>query len=137
MAADDLTRLAADVRREMGHVQDEAVKELQAGMQEVVEAAKANASWSRRIPASIKVVPSKTGGSIQAGGPDAPHAKTFEGPQGPVRVPVYGRGDRATWTWVTQAPRPYLEPAVEAKMDAVAEKAAEAIDIVFRRAGFK
>jgi hypothetical protein len=84
--------------------------------------------WSRRIPPSIRVTVAGDGKSatITAGGPEAPMAITFEDPGGGAwrNHPVFARGaSRREWTWVAQAPRPFLAAAA----DRQATKAADLI----------
>ena len=91
------------------------------------ERAKANASWSRRIPGAITVRPltgaRSAGVFLRVNADKAPHARAYEGlsrrsARGSFRHPVFGRD-----VWVSQATRPYILPAVnETRADT--EKAA-------------
>jgi len=107
----------------------------------VAEAAKGYASWSTRIPSTLKVVgggnkqgTSITAVSVKAGGPNAPHAAAYEGTKGDVfRHPVYGN----MGNWVDQDARPYLARAANEKADIIAEQVATVVDAAWRRAGFK
>jgi hypothetical protein len=90
------------------------------------------AGWSDRIPGSVHVSVAADGQSatITAGGEAAPQAITFENPGRGMsppwrRHPVFGRADRprSEWTWVVQAPRPFMAPAA----DRSASKAADVL----------
>jgi hypothetical protein len=103
-----------------------------------------SATWSERVPASVRVYGVRGTGrgqsvTISAGGVRAPMAYTNEGYRGgrPVWHPVYGRGDRADWTWVPQTPRPFMRPAAEARAGQAADVFAKAIDDWARASGFK
>src|SRR5580765_8815476 len=80
--------------------------------------AKLNASWSSRIPATIKARRRARSVSVIAGGASAPHAPAYEnkGRQGTFRHPVF----RTAFNLNTSAPqqaRPFLGPAVEADLE--------------------
>jgi hypothetical protein len=93
--------------------------------------------FSKRIPASIKIIGGTAGMWITAGGPDgkeAPNAYPFEDG---VRHPLFGlagdgrpgdraHGDPKKGHWYPQPKRPFLEEAAEA----TAEEAAEAFSAV-------
>lgn len=89
---------------------------LRAAGQIIANQAKANASWSSRIPGAITVttsLTSRTGGvGIRVNSTKAPHARPLEGitGNGVFRHPVYGQD-----VWVNQDTRPFLAPAVKAK----------------------
>lgn len=91
-------------------------------------------SWSRRIPRTVKVIGKGDIVQIIAGGPKAPHAPVFDAPGGkPVRHPVFARPgtSRADWTWVTQQPRPFTQPAIKSTLaDADRELARVAEDAI-------
>lgn len=114
-------------------------RDLRAAAQVIAEEAKLESSWSSRIPGSIVVRGAGANVRIVAGGPRAPHAITFEAPEGtPRRHPVFARGtDRTKWVWVAQTPRPYLRTAGERKGEEALEKFARIIDRWADRAGFK
>jgi hypothetical protein len=101
------------------------------------------ATWSERVPPSVRVYPAPTRGgtavTIAAGGARAPMAYTNEGKRGgrPVWHPVFGRGARADWTWVPQTPRPFMRPAAEARAGQAADVFAKAIDDWAAASGFK
>lgn len=101
--------------------------EMRAASDSVVATAKENASWSKKIPGSIKRTGSVGNLKIKAGGDKAPDAAPYEngGKEGVFRHPVFG-GEK----WVSQKARPFLTPALEAEskklevaIDAAIEKA--------------
>lgn len=105
----------------------------------IAEAAKVFAKWSRRIPRSIRITGTGANIKIVAGGRRAPHAITFEAPEGhPRRHPVYAKGPRSEWTWAPQTPRRFLRPAADDEhLDAAAEAYGEILDDVTRSFGFR
>ncbi|WP_163571030.1 hypothetical protein [Fodinicola feengrottensis] len=130
----DLRNLARDLKTAVGSSPKELAKGLRSAGQIVAAAAASNASWSTRIPQSIKVSGGAQSVTVRAGGDAAPHAAAFEGTKGAVfRHPVYGQSE----VWVDQAAKPYLAKAANDNADAVAEEVAKVIDAVMRNAGFK
>lgn len=117
-AARDLKAAGTKLPRQLG-------KRLKQAGELVAVDARQRASWSTRIPGSIRVTGGATSVSIKAGGPKAPHAAPYEGAAGQAtfRHPVYGNRH----AWRTQATRPYLRPAGDAKADACAELIAQAL----------
>lgn len=105
----------------------------QAGLLIAREAQRLAAPWSRQIPPSIKV----------AARGDTVTISSHTGPAYPnevirVRHPVFGptlRNPRPGW--VTNAHRPFLAPAAQAKADDVAAEIAKFIDDVARDNGFE
>lgn len=80
----------------------------------VADSARGKASWSTRIPGTVRASSSVLNTAVvRAGGASAPHARPYEhaGAPGVFRHPVWGHGDRASWHWVEQAARPFLHPA--------------------------
>jgi len=124
-----LRAVALDLRK----VSAESAKYLQRRLKTVgslvAGEAQIAAGWSTRIPASIRANATARSVSVLAGGPRAPHAITFEGRAdgGPRRHPVFAQGDRATWTWVAQQPRPFLAVALARKTSEVIDQVAEAV----------
>lgn len=126
---------------------------LKDGAQHVVVAARRNASWSHRIPGSIRVGVTTRGVYVRAGSAAAPHAVTFEGTASgrPRRHPVFRSapghvpsgfrrvtpGDRSTWHWAAQEPRPFLLPALTANVDNVVERVANAMQEAFYDIGWR
>lgn len=125
--------------RELGVMTPVVRRELRTGFREVgrgaADAAKADASWSSRIPKAISVRPltgARTAGVyLRVNSARAPHARPYEGigGQATFRHPVFGRN-----RWVAEATRPYLTPAVQhARPDA--EKAAKDAVLAAARVG--
>lgn len=131
--ANGLTKLVKDMEAITPKILAETVESLRMAGELIANTARTEASWSQRIPGTIRV----TGATprtitIKAGGADAPHAYTFEAPDGkPVRHPTYGHNP-----WVEQMPRPFLRPAVESHTDEIAELIVLAIDRALLRSGF-
>jgi len=101
-------------------------KRLKQAAEIIADAARANSgTFSKRIPATIKV----TGGTVQvwitAGGDAAPNAYPFE--YGTYH-PVYATGPRSTWHWAKQPKRPFLADAVDATAEAAAVAFSEVLD---------
>jgi hypothetical protein len=132
--ANGLTALAKDLQSITPKALQEMVTSLKIAGDLVADAARSEASWSQRIPGSIKV----TGATprnikVSAGGSEAPHAYTFEAPDGKaIRHPVFGnRG-----VWVEQSPRPFLRPALDGHTEEILEIVVMAIDRALLRSGF-
>lgn len=92
----------------------------------VAEDAKGLASWSSKIPDSIKASAQGINTAVvRAGGKSAPDAAPFEhaGASGTFRHPVFGRKD----AWVEQAARPFLHPAVMDRLDATVSALEDAV----------
>lgn len=107
--AEDMRKLPTELRKALR-------PRLRMAGQVIANAARANASWSSRIPGTIKVgtkfSPNREGVYIRAGGASAPHARLYElGSRSPssFRHPVFGHRDR----WVEQTTRPFLFRAAE------------------------
>jgi hypothetical protein len=112
-----LTKLARDLRA-LGPAQDRAVR---LGIRHVVnkvrDAARSNASFSTRIPGSVKSHVSVRGlsGSVSAGGSAAPDAAPIENRgKGHVRHPIFG--DKTKWT-DKNSHSAFLAPAVRANAE--------------------
>jgi hypothetical protein len=99
----------------------------------IADAAKANASWSGRIPGAISVTSNLTssgGAVIRVDSTTAPHARPYEGRSGsPFRHPVFGNRDN----WVSQATRPFLKPARDSEGDKARALIGEAVTEVTKR----
>jgi hypothetical protein len=100
-------------------------KELIASGEIVARKARQNASFSSRIPASIKTRRRGTRVRVVAGGDKAPHAAPLEnhGQTGSFRHPVFGNYDN----WVDQPAHPFLTPAAEESMDDVVAAVLKAV----------
>jgi bacteriophage HK97-gp10 putative tail-component len=98
----------------------------------VASDARSRASYSSRIPASIKVR-TTAGGNVKvvAGGPQAEDAAPLEnkGRAGTFRHPVFG-----TDTWVEQKAQPFLAPALAAHESEVAQMIEDAVTAAVERA---
>lgn len=93
----------------------------------VADAARANASWSKKIAPSITL---KVSGNVA----------TIEAPVEPGyaaelrrRHPLFGNREY----WYGPPGRPFLAPALEANMDAAMRRYAKKIDTMARKAGFR
>lgn len=139
--AQGLRQLSKDLRK-IGD--KELSKQLRVGLKQageiVAAAARSNASWSTRIPGSIRTGVTQKGVYVRAGGRAAPHAITFEGKSngGDRRHPVFARSDetRQEWTWVTQTARPFLKPALNDNVNKVVTEVADELEVAFTNNGF-
>lgn len=128
--ADRLGMVPAEQRKTVRKVLREAG-------QEVRDAARSNASWSSRIPGSLRVRVAFTGPRpgvyVSAAASAAPHARPFEGMTGrnPFRHPVFGNRE----AWVQQAARPFLVPALRAKDGDVKRAIQQSVMDAFAAAG--
>lgn len=134
-----------NLQRDLKALAPEAHKQLQGEIKDVagniVQAAKANASWSTRIPGSIGLSVTSTRVGVKANRRKAPHARAFEGigNQGVFgtktwfRHPVFGRRG----TWVNQQTRPFMAPAIRANQDEFFDKAAEAVTTAAKAVGWR
>jgi len=136
---DPMVQIARDMRDLPPEVRKSARPKLRAAGQIIQKKAQANASWSSRIPGSVKVVTSfrqnREGVTVRAGGSNTPHARPYEGltTRGDsFRHPVYGND----W-WVAQAARPFLMPAVEASAGEVDAKVRAVLDEAAAGIGFE
>ena len=111
----------------------------------IASEAQRRASWSSRIPATIRTEVSyrqeREGVRVVAGGGSAPHARPYEGATGAgvFRHPVYADSAglvRRRWTWVTEPTRPFLMPAAESKAAMATSEVQAALDDAARAIGF-
>lgn len=112
---DDLVALRRDLRRVPEELRPKVRREVKRAGDVALQRARANASWSSRIPAALAIrvrfTGNRAGVTIYARNGVAPHARPFEGitGAGSFAHPVFGnRG-----VWVQQATRSYLRPAAE------------------------
>lgn len=100
----------------------------------VAERARENASFSSRIPGSLRVRRRGTTVKILAGGNAAPEAAPLEhhGRAGSFRHPVFGN----TEVWVDQPAHPFLTPAAVETEPAVVAVIDKHVDKAFSRLGF-
>jgi hypothetical protein len=80
-----------------------------------------SSKFSRRIPASVKVIPTLWGAYITAGGDVAPNAYPFETG---ANHPLWGNRHH----WYAQPKKPFLEEAADAAAKAAADIMSEVID---------
>lgn len=127
-AVADLKGMRADIRKEIRPAIKKAAEPM-------VAAAKSNADWSSRIPAAIKLSSTKRGVDIRVDRKKAPHARPYEGITGgsEFRHPVMGNRDR----WVTQATRPFLEPAVKKHQGKLRSALVDVVDEAAKRHGLR
>lgn len=134
--------LVATISRDMQRLPEATRKAVRPRLREsgqtIADDAKTRASWSTRIPATIRVTasfrPNFEGVTIRAGGRSAPHARPYEnfGGRGQFRHPLFGDRKR----WYTQAARPFLAPAAEAGEKRAALAVRAALDDAARDLGF-
>lgn len=107
--------------------------ELVQAAEEIADGARANASWSRSIPPSIRT--EQVDDNHVNVVCDAPPAYPNELD---TWHPVFAQGDdRRKWTWVAGNDRPFLAPAAEQRAGAAMEKFAKVIDRKAMKAGFR
>lgn len=130
------------LRRELGGIPVELRRLLRKRLPGLAEPMLADArrrsSWSTRIPNSLRIKVSfakrRGGVLLVADRRRAPHARPFEGVTGRTffRHPVYGRD-----VWVRQRTRPFLGPAVDARLLTLVTEINKLADQVARDAGFR
>lgn len=115
--ASDLADFGADCKAAGKVLEREFNKQLIASGEIVARKARQNASFSTRIPATIKTRRRGTRIRVISGGDKAPHAAPLEhhGQPGSFRHPVFGNYDN----WVSQPAHPFLTPAAEESIDDV------------------
>ena len=103
------------------------------------DARRRSARWSRRVPASVRLMGGARSVTIVAGGKAAPQAYTMEGKRSgaPRSHPVYGDGPRGTWTWVKQPPRPFLREAIDSQSEPMLREFAKVIDDWAKAKGYR
>lgn len=119
--ASGLRKLGAELRRAKPEVYRQVRRAILAQARVIADDAKQRASWSTRIPASIRPSVSGLSAVVRAGGVNAPHAAALEhaGRQGSFRHPVFADQSltRSDWSWVSQQARPFLHPAALDHLD--------------------
>lgn len=137
--SDDIRRLVNDLRKIGDGVGRNLGKEFKKAAGPVAAQAKANASWSTRIPGAITAGVSSSrrypGAQIKVSKDKAPHARLYEWPGrgGSFRHPVFGDRD----VWVAQEGRPFIRPAVRAKGNEFIKACDRAVDQTARAHGFR
>lgn len=121
--SEEIAKLARDLRALGGEVSRNLNKEYKSAVGVVAADARRRASWSRTIPAALKVrtATSKVhpGADIVVSGPR--HHRLYEGltkgGRKTFRHKTFGRGGATGW--VSQATRPYIRPAAAAGREAL------------------
>lgn len=137
--ADSFARQLAEATRELRGMSKEVRKETRPAIRKAAEPmvaqARANASWSSRIPKAIRLSNTRRGVTIRVNKATAPHARPYEGIRGgsTFRHPVHGNRDR----WVSQATRPFLDPAVKQHRGKVRAALVKVVYDAARRHGFR
>lgn len=138
----DETSPAAQIARDMRVLDKETRKQvrpiLRQGGERVAATTRANASWSTRIPGTVRVVVSfrqdRESVKVKAGGPSTPHARPNEDIDGDRHLfhPVWGH----PW-FVVQLARPFLFPAAEQHQSTDLALVAGTLNAAATVAGFK
>jgi hypothetical protein len=117
-----------------GAADDDLGRRLREAAEVIAEQARVNASWSARIPPSIKVSGGSGGVSIMSGAPPA-----YPNEVAGVRHPVFGgRGtSRPKAPWVTNKHRPFLAPAADERIGEAAQKFAQVLDDWAKKHGYE
>lgn len=121
-AAKSVSALSGGYEGSKGAAGELGVRLLEAG-EYIAAIARTNASWSTRIPASVRVGGGMSGVVVRAGSKAAPNAYPFEVPG--VRHPVFGRPDIP---WEDNENRPFMVPAAEEGAVGAAEIVARVIE---------
>ncbi len=135
----EIQRLVSDLGRVPAELRKELRPAVRAAAQQVLAEARSRAGWSSRIPAatrlSIRFAGKGAGASVITSAARAPHARPYEhgGDPGTFRHPVYGNRRN----WVSQAARPFLAPAAQAKREAAVREIDQAVEQVLRRTGWR
>lgn len=140
-SSEDVRKLINDLRKIGDGVGRNLGKEFKRAAEPVAAQARANASWSSRIPAALTVGVSSSrrypGAQIKVSKDRAPHARLYEFGSGrrtaTFRHPVYGNRQN----WVEQSTRPFIRPAVRAKGDGFIKACDRAVDEAARANGFR
>lgn len=128
--ADGLTQFYRDLEAMNKDLAKGLLADMKEACKPILDSAVSNASFSKKIPGTIRLV--ATGGSrgsatisIRAGGAKAPNAAPLEnkGNSGQFRHPVFGNKNN----WVSQEAHPYMYPAISKDIDAVGEKLADSL----------
>jgi hypothetical protein len=134
--------LGSDIRK-LASLSTPAMRQAERGRlkdaAEVIAAqARANAAWSKRIPAATRVGGGLTAGGVYVRTPGkyARNAAPFEFGK---RHPLFARvgSKRYSGEWYPTPHRPYMEDAAEQALDRAAEKYAEIVDDWAHQLGFK
>lgn len=138
-------QIAADMQALTGETRKAIRPKLRKAGMNVARDAKSRASWSTRIPTSIRMSVSfrvdREGVLVTAGNNATPHARPFEDVpgRGRFRHPVFPdtrNRTRRGWRWVSQTSRPFLFPAALANEDAATAGVRSALDEAAKSLGF-
>lgn len=105
---------------------------LREGAEKIAVDARAKASWSTRIPGSVRVKARGDRVSVTADAPDAAPLEN-RGKEGEFKHPVFGNAGVV----VSQKARPFLHPAARINEPKLVDGTLEAIDKTMTEAGFK
>ncbi|MEV0149106.1 MULTISPECIES: HK97 gp10 family phage protein [unclassified Nonomuraea] len=136
---DDLRKLIRDVGKLPDAIRRELRPALRLAGQKALIKARADASWSTRIPGAIRLSVSfsrrRPGVALVVNKARAPHARAYEnlGTPGAFRHPVFGNRRR----WVRQQARPFLFPAARASMAQIDTDIGVAVEAAARKHGFR
>lgn len=130
-----LRRASADLRAMSMQVRRGIRPTIKRASEPMVAQARANASWSTRIPGAIRVAVLKSGVDIRVNRRKAPHARPLEGIGGNAtfRHPVFGNRSR----WVSQQTRSFLDPAVEQHRGKVRKALIDLVGEAAREHGYR
>lgn len=133
IVATNLTKFARELGKIDKPLRAELTKSLKATGEKVADRARDNASWSTRVPQSIKVRARSLQITIIADPRVAPEAAPLEnkGRDGFFRHPLFG--DREIW--VDQKARPFLAPALRTVDKSVLNEMSDALDHALRASG--
>ena len=137
------------IARDMGLLPEATRKAIRPRLLEAGEVvateARGLASWSSRIPGTIRVTVSfrlmREEVTVRAGNAGTPHARLFEDikGKGKFRHPVFADSARLTrrqWALVDQVSRPFLFPAAQAKAEQATTALQAALDEAASSIGF-
>lgn len=134
----DLSKLANDLKSIDKDLRKDLMKRIRQAAEPVRQAVQAEASWSRRIPAAVRIRTSYAarGASVTVfvDAKKAPEARPLNNHDrsGTFRHPVFGNRDN----WVAQPARPFLDRGARNAEGSVAREVEKVYDDVKRRAGF-
>ncbi|WP_460980004.1 hypothetical protein [Pseudactinotalea suaedae] len=118
MTVGQLRRLLRDLSSAPKTIQRGTRAVMRSEGSQVLADARANASWSSRIPRAMRLQVTLSGSNpgvvIRVDRNAAPHGRVYEGMVGATfRHPVFEQPNRPT-VWVAEDARPYLVPAATA-----------------------
>jgi len=126
-----LSMLARNLRLAAPQVWKAARVELREAGEIIASDARQRASFSTKIPGSIKVITRAGNVRVRAGGPDAPDAVALENHgKGHPRHPLFGNREH----WYTNNTPAFLAPALEANAKVVAVRMGETLTRAVDRA---